>query len=85
MSHIHVYSQSGAFVIKHFLGRKIFIDNNEFPISILPLKILFTTTITTKYYNLVLIDKRTRYPVVEAVNKERLKHIFPIYGTPKIV
>ena len=44
------------------------------------------------HYNLVLIDKRTRYPVVEAVsstnfkvNKERLKHIFPTYGTPKIV
>ena len=34
------------------------------------------------HYNLVLIDKRTRYPVVEVVpstnfkvNKERLKHI----------
>ena len=75
----------GHLSLNIFCGRKIFIDNNEFPISILPLKILFTTTITTKYYNLVLIDKRTRYPVVEAVNKERLKHIFPIYGTPKIV
>ena len=39
--------------------------------------------------NLVLIDRRTRYPVVEAVpstnfkvNKERLKHIFATYGTP---
>ena len=42
------------------------------------------------YYNLVLIDKRTRYPVVESVlstdfqtNKERLKHIFATYGTPR--
>ena len=42
------------------------------------------------HYNLVLIDKRTRYPVVEAVpstnfevNKKSLKHIFAIYGTPK--
>ena len=42
------------------------------------------------HYNLVLIDKRTRYPVVENVpstdfqtNKERLKHIFATYGTPK--
>ena len=42
------------------------------------------------HYNLVLIDRRTRYPVVEAVpstnfkvNKERLKHIFATYGTPK--
>ncbi|KAL9987152.1 hypothetical protein ACROYT_G001409 [Oculina patagonica] len=40
--------------------------------------------------NLVLIDKRTRYPVVESVpstdfqtNKERLKHIFATYGTPR--
>ena len=40
------------------------------------------------HYNLVLIDKRTRYPVVESVrstdfqnNKERLKHIFATYGT----
>ena len=43
-----------------------------------------------EHYNLVLIDKRTRYPVVENVpstdfqtNKERLKHIFATYGTPK--
>ena len=42
------------------------------------------------HYNLVLIDKRTRYPVVEAVpstnfkvNGERLKHIFATYGNPK--
>ena len=42
------------------------------------------------HYNLVLIDKRTRYPVVEAVpstdfqtNKERLKQIFATYGTPR--
>jgi len=42
------------------------------------------------HYNLVLIDKRTRYAVVENVpstdfqtNKERLKHIFATYGTPK--
>ena len=42
------------------------------------------------HYNLILIDKRTRYPVVENVpstdfqtNKERLKHIFATYGTPK--
>lgn len=42
------------------------------------------------HYNLVLIDKRTRYPVVETVsstdfqtNKERLKHIFATYGTPR--
>ena len=42
------------------------------------------------HYNLVLIDKRTRYPVVESVpltdfqtNKERLKHIFATYGTPR--
>lgn len=40
--------------------------------------------------NLVLIDKRTRYPVAELVesasyqaNKERLKHIFTMYGTPR--
>ena len=42
------------------------------------------------HYNLVLIDKRTRYLVVESVpstnfqtNKERLKHIFATYGTPR--
>ena len=42
------------------------------------------------HYNLVMIDKRTRYPVVEAVpstnfpaNKERMKHIFATYGTPR--
>ena len=42
------------------------------------------------HYNLVLIDKRTRYPVVESVpstnfqtNKEKLKHIFFTYGTPR--
>ena len=41
------------------------------------------------YYNLVLINKRTRYPVVESIpsidfqtNKGRLKHIFASYGTP---
>ena len=41
-------------------------------------------------YNLVMIDKRTRYPVVEAVpstnfevNKGRFKHIFATYGTPR--
>ena len=41
-------------------------------------------------YNLVLIDKRTSYLVVESVpctdfqtNKERLKHIFATYRTPK--
>ena len=41
--------------------------------------------------NLVLIDKRTRYPVVDSVsstdfqtNKERLlRHIFATYGTPR--
>ena len=43
-----------------------------------------------RHYNLVLIEKRTRYPVVESVpstdfqtNKERLKHIFATYGTPR--
>ena len=42
------------------------------------------------HYNLIWIDKRTRYPVEESVpstkfqtNKERLKHIFITYGTPK--
>lgn len=42
------------------------------------------------HYNLVLIHKRIRYPVVESVpstdfqtNKERLKHIFVTYGTPR--
>ena len=42
------------------------------------------------HYNLVLIDRRTRYPVVVAVpstnfkiNTERLKYIFATYGTPK--
>ena len=42
------------------------------------------------HYNLVLIDKRTRYTVVESVsstdfqtNKERLKHIFATHGTPR--
>ena len=44
------------------------------------------------HYNLILIDKRTRYPVIEPVpstnfqsNKERLKHIFATYGTPRRV
>ena len=42
------------------------------------------------HQNLVPIDKRTRHPVVESVpstyfqtNKERLKHIFATYGTPR--
>ena len=42
------------------------------------------------HYNLVMIDKGTRYPVVEAVpstsvkvNKEKLKHTFATYGTPR--
>jgi hypothetical protein len=40
------------------------------------------------HYNLVIIDKRTRYPVVESstnfqANKERLKHVFATYGTPR--
>ena len=42
------------------------------------------------HYILVMIDKRMRYPVVEAVpstnfqaNKERLKHIFATYATPR--
>ena len=42
------------------------------------------------HYNLVLIEKRTRYAVVESVpstdfqtNKGRLKHIFATYGTPR--
>lgn len=42
------------------------------------------------YYNIVLIDKRTRYPEVEPVpstnfqvNKGRLKHIFTTFGTPR--
>ena len=42
------------------------------------------------HYNLVMIDKKTRYPVVESVpstnfhiNRERLKHIFATYGTPR--
>lgn len=42
------------------------------------------------HYNLVLIDKRTRYLVVDSVpstdfhtNKERLKHIFATSGTPR--
>ena len=42
------------------------------------------------HYNLVMIDKRTRYPVVEAVpstkfqvNKEKLKRTFATYGTPR--
>ena len=41
-------------------------------------------------YNLVIIDKRTRYPVVETVsstnfkvNKERFKHVFATYGIPR--
>ena len=45
-----------------------------------------------RHCNLVIIDKRTRYPVVERVsstsfqiNKERLKHVFVIYGTPRRV
>ena len=43
-----------------------------------------------RIYNLVLIDKRTRYPVLESVpspdfqnNKKRLKHIFATNGTPR--
>lgn len=42
------------------------------------------------HYNFILIDKRTRYPVVEPVpstnfqaNKGRLKHIFATYVTPR--
>ena len=42
------------------------------------------------HYNLVMIDKRTRYPVVESVpstdfqtDRERFKHIFATYGTPR--
>ena len=49
-----------------------------------------TLAMVDGYYNLVLIDKRTRYPVVESVsstdfqtNKDRLKHIFATYGTPR--
>jgi hypothetical protein len=44
------------------------------------------------HYNLVLIDKRTRYPVVEEISstsfkltKEKLKQIFSTYGTPNIL
>ncbi|XP_048589506.1 uncharacterized protein K02A2.6-like [Nematostella vectensis] len=44
------------------------------------------------HYNLVVIDKRSRYPVVERVPstslgpvKERMKDIFATYGTPKRV
>ncbi|XP_048583356.1 uncharacterized protein K02A2.6-like [Nematostella vectensis] len=44
------------------------------------------------HYNLVVIDKRSRYPVVERVPstslgpvKERMKNIFAAYGTPKRV
>ena len=44
------------------------------------------------HYNLVIIDKSTRYPVVERVsstpfqiNEERLKHVFAIYGTRRRV
>ncbi|CAB4004531.1 Retrovirus-related Pol poly from transposon [Paramuricea clavata] len=44
------------------------------------------------HYNLVMIDKRTRYPVVELVlstnfpaNKERMKHIFATYNMPRRV
>ena len=42
------------------------------------------------YYNLVAIDKRTRYPEVARVNsmsaqstKEKLKVMFATYGTPR--
>ena len=42
------------------------------------------------HYNLVIIDKRTRYPVVETVtstnfkvNKERFKQVFATYGIPR--
>ena len=42
------------------------------------------------HYNLVMMDKRTRYLMVERLsstsfqtNKERFKHIFVIYGTPR--
>ena len=42
------------------------------------------------HYNLVQIEKRTRYPVVESVpstdsqiNKKELKYIFATYGTPR--
>ena len=42
------------------------------------------------HYNIPLIDKRSRSPVVESVpstdfqtNEERLKHIFATYGTPR--
>ena len=42
------------------------------------------------HYNLVVIDKRTRYPEVESVHstaakptKEKLKKIFATYGTPE--
>ncbi|XP_022783300.1 uncharacterized protein K02A2.6-like [Stylophora pistillata] len=44
------------------------------------------------HYNLVIIDKRTQYPVAERVpstsfqvNKERLKHVFATYGTTRRV
>lgn len=44
------------------------------------------------HYNFVLVDKRTRYPVVEEVpstamrhTKEKLKHIFGTYGTPNVI
>ncbi|KAK3732681.1 hypothetical protein QZH41_000846 [Actinostola sp. cb2023] len=44
------------------------------------------------HYNLVIIEKRTRYPVVESmsstsfqINKEKLKHIFATYGTSRRV
>ena len=44
------------------------------------------------HYNFVLIDKRTRYPVVEEVpstamkhTREKLKHIFATYGTPNVL
>ena len=50
----------------------------------------FVALIRTGHYNLVIIDKRTRYPVVERVsltslqiNKERLKHVFACCETPR--
>lgn len=44
------------------------------------------------HYNLVLVDKRTRYPVVEEVSstsmkstREKLHQIFATYGTPSVL
>ena len=55
-------------------------------------RIIFGGPYPDGHYNLVLIDKRTRYPVVETTPstsfppiKERLKHTFAIYGTPRRV